>query len=104
MKKYEPLILLAHPQIANSKANKVLAQAAGALPNAKIFHLDALKTEGGGAFNVPEETEKLRQTDLIVWQFPLYWYSVPSALRDWQDQVLSAIVYGKENFLKGKSV
>ncbi|MDR1759304.1 MAG: NAD(P)H-dependent oxidoreductase, partial [Fibrobacter sp.] len=40
----------------------------------------------------------------IVWQFPLYWYSVPSALRDWQDQVLSAIVYGKENFLKGKSV
>lgn len=102
MYEYSPLILLAHPQISNSKAGKALAAAAENLPQSKLFHLDSLKKEG--AFNVSEEIEKLKKTNFIVWQFPLYWYSVPSALRDWQDQVLSAVVYGSDNFLKGKAL
>ena len=50
----------------------------------------------GGIFDVPSELEALRRCSLLVWQFPLYWYSAPAILRQWQDQVLSAAVYGAD--------
>ena len=53
---------------------------------------------------VEAEKEALRKADAIVWQFPIYWYNSPASLRDWQDQVMSPIVYSADNFLKGKPV
>jgi glutathione-regulated potassium-efflux system ancillary protein KefG len=96
------LLLLAHPDFVNSKANKALVTAVQNLPGVNFHHLDLHRQNGH--FDVLSETVSLRKAEIIIWQFPLYWYSCPSALRDWQDQVLSPIVYGPENFLKGKQV
>ena len=67
-----------------------------------MHHLE--KSVRNGIFDLDREKELLRSTNLIVWQFPLYWVQLPASLRDWQDQVLSPIVYGSDNFLKDKFV
>lgn len=40
--------------------------------------------------DVQEEQRKLREADLIVFQFPLWWYSLPAMLKGWIDRVFSA--------------
>lgn len=46
------------------------------------------------AAQLPEEIcveqQKLLDADLVVLQFPLWWYSVPAILKGWFDRVLSA--------------
>lgn len=96
------LLLLSHPDYEHSVANKTLIDAVSDIPGLTVHHLE---TEcKGGLFDLDQEMELLRKADLIVWQFPLYWYSCPASLRNWQDQVLSPIVYGPDNFLKDKFV
>ncbi|KRM67559.1 NAD(P)H oxidoreductase [Apilactobacillus ozensis DSM 23829 = JCM 17196] len=59
-------------------------------------------------FNIDIETEqkKLLNADRIVLQFPMYWYSSPSLLKKWLDDVLThGWAYGsKGNALKGKEI
>jgi len=96
------LILLSHPDYENSVANKVLIDAIKYIPGVFVHHLDSVRKDG--FYDLKTETELLRKADIIVWQFPLYWYSCPASLRDWQDQILSPIVYGPDNFIKNKFV
>ncbi len=44
--------------------------------------------------------------DIVIWQFPLYWYSAPALLKQWQDLVLEhGWAYGKNGrVLNGKKV
>lgn len=43
------------------------------------------------------EQEKLKQADFVIFQFPLWWYSVPAILKGWFDRVFaSGFVYGAE--------
>ena len=49
------------------------------------------------AFEIDVELEQkqLLAHDVIVFQFPLYWYSTPSLLKEWQDLVLEhGFAYG----------
>ncbi len=39
--------------------------------------------------DVADELEKLRAADLVVFQFPLWWSSVPAILKGWFDRILS---------------
>lgn len=96
------LILLSHPDYEHSVANRALIDAVSDIPGLTVHHLE--KSGRNGIFDLDKEMELLRRADLIVWQFPLYWYSCPASLRDWQDQVLSPIVYGPDNFIKNKFV
>ena len=41
------------------------------------FHIDA-----------EAEQEALLAADRVVWQFPMYWYSSPALLKQWEDTVL----------------
>ncbi|WP_084360627.1 indolepyruvate ferredoxin oxidoreductase family protein [Hydrogenophaga palleronii] len=58
--------------------------------------------------DVREELDKLMRCDLLVLNFPIYWFSVPAMLKGWIDRVLvSGRVYGGMRFydrgdLKGK--
>ena len=90
--------------MAKSKANQALLAAARSLPADIMEIADLQAMAPGGIFDVPSELEALRRCSLLVWQFPLYWYSAPSMLRQWQDQVLSAAVYGPDKVLEGKSL
>lgn len=44
---------------------------------------------GGFAADVQAEIDKLMACDLLILQFPLWWYSVPAILKGWIDRVFA---------------
>ena len=45
------------------------------------------------------------RADVIVWQFPVHWYSLPALLKKWLDDVfLFGFAYGTEYKLEGKKL
>lgn len=51
------------------------------------------------------EQEKLQASDLLILQFPLWWWSFPAILKGWIDRVLSSgFAYGNGAVLKPKKV
>jgi NAD(P)H dehydrogenase (quinone) len=54
---------------------------------------------GGFAPDVEAEARKLEGCDLMIWQFPLWWFSVPAILKGWVDRVFAmGRTYGGERF------
>lgn len=44
---------------------------------------------------INEEQDKLEWCDLMIWQFPLWWFSVPGIMKGWVDRVFAmGRVYG----------
>ena len=84
------IIILAHPDIENSKMNKGLLEEVKKHPEIKIH--DIYKLYSNYNFNMPipakEEHDLLQQYERIVLQFPLFWYSSPPLLKKWIDDVL----------------
>ena len=67
--------------------------------NPNVFKQQAEETYANQVAGfVPEleqEMEKLEQCDLMIWQFPLWWFSVPAILKGWVDRVFAmGRVYG----------
>ena len=49
----------------------------------------------GFALDIQPEIEKLEWCDMLIWQFPLWWFGVPAALKGWVDRVfVMGRVYG----------
>ena len=45
------------------------------------------------------ELEKLQRADLLIFNFPIYWFSMPAILKGWVDRVLiSGLCYGGMRF------
>ncbi|MCE9584869.1 MAG: NAD(P)H-dependent oxidoreductase [Planctomycetes bacterium] len=44
---------------------------------------------GGFAADVEAEMQKLEWCDLMIWQFPLWWFGAPAILKGWADRVLA---------------
>lgn len=95
-------VLLFHPHLAQSRVNKTLANA---LPN-DIEVRDMYKLYPDFKINVPNEQQILSQAGRIVIQFPMYWYSSPALLKQWEDDVLThGWAYGSTgNALHGKEL
>lgn len=54
---------------------------------------------GGLAADIQGELDKLLWADLLILNFPLYWFSVPAILKGWIDRVLvSGVCYGGKRF------
>ncbi|PUZ22982.1 flavodoxin family protein [Chitinophaga parva] len=43
----------------------------------------------GFAADLAAEQEKVEWCDLMIWQFPLWWFSVPGILKGWVDRVFA---------------
>lgn len=84
-------LILSHPNLAASTANRALLDAVRDLPGIELAHLEALYPEG--PVDLEAETQRLLRADRIVFQFPMYWYSTPPLLKRWQDEVLTPILY-----------
>lgn len=41
------------------------------------------------SIDVLSEQEKVEWCDIMIWQFPLYWFSVPAILKGWVDKVFA---------------
>lgn len=53
----------------------------------------------GFASGVEEEIRKVEQSDLMIWQFPLWWFSVPAILKGWVDRTFAmGRTYGNGRF------
>jgi len=51
--------------------------------------------DGTLAPDIRAEQEKLKRADLLIFQFPLYWFNLPAILKGWVDRVFSAgFAYG----------
>ncbi len=84
------LIVSGHPNLETSHANKtVFDQITKMLPDAKVSRLDVLYPDF--KIDVKAEQEKLVNADIIIWQFPLHWYSFPALMKKYIDDVY---VYG----------
>ncbi len=96
------LIIFAHTFWENFKVNKALLESLKNSPNITIHNLTT--TYPDGKINIESEIALLKEADNIVFQFPLFWFSVPSLLKEWQDRILTAILYGDSpKILEGKS-
>lgn len=96
------LVLYAHPAPRHSTANMELAKAA---QNVKgVTFVDLYAQYPRFKINIDKEQEQLLAHDIIIFQFPLMWYSTPSLLKEWQDLVLEyGFAYGEGgNALAGK--
>jgi glutathione-regulated potassium-efflux system ancillary protein KefG len=98
------LLVLAHPALERARLNPALAEAAQAMPGVTLRDLYEVYPD----FTVDVRTEQrlLVEHDLIVLQFPLFWYSAPSLLKEWIDAVwLKGFAYGPRGVaLRGKTL
>jgi glutathione-regulated potassium-efflux system ancillary protein KefF len=96
-------LIYAHPYPDRSRANRILLEAVRDLPALELRSLYDLYPDFG--IDVEAEQALLLEADLIVWQHPLYWYSVPGLMKHWFDKVLArGWAYGEDgDALAGKT-
>jgi len=80
------LILFAHPAFQRSRVNRAMLDAVKDIDAVTIRDLYELYPDFH--INTKIEQEMLHQNDIIIFQHPLYWFSAPSLLKEWQDLVL----------------
>ncbi|WP_138517345.1 NAD(P)H-dependent oxidoreductase [Limnobacter alexandrii] len=79
-------------------------------PDYLVYALEQRHAQKNNALpdDIAEELALLQKCDLLILNFPLYWFSLPAILKGWIDRVfLSGVVYGGRNFydrglMKGK--
>ncbi|MDI1258333.1 NAD(P)H-dependent oxidoreductase [Aquabacterium sp.] len=98
------LVLAAHPDLRHSRVNRALMHAGQSLANVTVRDLYALYPDH--VIDVPAEQALAEQADLIVWQHPIHWYSMPPLMKLWLDDVLTlGWAYGHGgNALRGKDL
>ncbi|WP_407483582.1 NAD(P)H-dependent oxidoreductase [Elizabethkingia meningoseptica] len=98
------LLILAHPDIEKSLANKTIIESLNQ-KNMDIEIRDIQKRYPDFKIDAKKEQEVLLRHDTIVFQFPFYWYGVPAILKQWYDVVLEyGFAYGSTgDKLKGKN-
>jgi NAD(P)H dehydrogenase (quinone) len=61
--------------------------------NLDVFNpfLEAIKASKTGAFSpdIKEEMEKVRWSDIMIFQFPIYFTAMPAIMKGWIDRVLA---------------
>ena len=83
----QTLVTVVHPRFRSSRVNAALAAAAERTRDVTVRYLYDLYPDG--RIDVVAEQAALTAVDRIVLQFPMYWYSSPALLKQWQDDVLT---------------
>jgi len=99
---YSVLILFAHPAPMRSRVNTTLLHSARDLDHVVVN--DLYENYPNFYIDIKREQTLLIQADLIIFHHPIYWYSTPAILKEWQDVVLErGFAYGTNgNALRGK--
>ena len=89
------LVLFAHPRTDRSVANTALVAAARAIDGVELVDLYAEYPDFD--IDIDREQRRLLESDNLVLQHPVYWYSSPALLKEWQDLVFEhGFAYGSE--------
>lgn len=99
------LVISGHTDLNNSVANMtILGELERNMPEAEYVYLDQLYPEF--RIDVKKEQERLVRADVIVLQFPIFWYAMPSLMGRWMEEVFQhGFSHGSTgDKLKGKQV
>ena len=89
------LVLLAHPSLGRSEVNRPMADAVRGVDG--ITLVDLYGEYPSFQIDIDREQKRLLSHDVVVFQHPLYWYSTPAILKEWQDLVLEhGFAYGSD--------
>lgn len=87
------VVYYAHPGHKHSHVNRNMERAARGV--AGITFVDLYADYPRFDIDVEIEQQRLLDHDVVLLQFPLFWYSTPSILKEWQDLVLEhGFAYG----------
>lgn len=87
------IVYYAHPGHKHSHANREMARAAMRVDG--ITYVDLYADYPRFDVDADVEQRRLLEHDVVLFQFPLFWYSTPSILKEWQDLVLEhGFAYG----------
>ena len=87
------LVYYAHPGHRHSQVNRKMARAAREIDGITFVDLYAEYPRHG--IDIDKEQYRLLDHDVILFQFPFFWYSTPSLIKEWQDLVLEhGFAYG----------
>ncbi|WP_317638237.1 NAD(P)H-dependent oxidoreductase [Lactobacillus xylocopicola] len=81
-------VLVFHPHLNESRVNQRLMAEITKYRSDKVIVWDEYAMYPDGKIDVQAEQQLLMASDRIVLQFPFYWYSSPSLLKKWEDEVL----------------
>lgn len=96
-------MILAHPQIEKSIGNKIISNYIAKEGNITVRHLDKLYPNF--EIDVAAEQQALLNSETIIFQFPLFWYSIPALLKHWIDTVfLYGFAFGSDAKLAEKKM
>ena len=98
------IVYYAHPGQRFSRVNTAMAETAGTIDG--ITFVDLYAEYPRHDIDIEREQRRLLDHDVILFQFPLYWYSTPSLIKEWQDLVLQhGFAYGHDgDKLAGKTL
>lgn len=99
------IIISGHPNLEQSFANKtILEELQNQLPQAEARRLDLLYPDF--KIDITTEQQKLKEAEIIVLQFPWYWYGFNSLLRKWiEDVFVFGFAHGEGgDKVKGKKI
>ncbi len=87
------LVYYAHPGHRTSHANRAMAEVVPSI--ADVTFVDLYRLYPRHNIDVVAEQARLNACDVVLFQFPLFWYSTPSLIKDWLDLVLQhGFAYG----------
>ena len=97
------LVVIAHPNIEESRVNKRWLEEIKKYPEDFTVH-EIYKRYPNWNFDLEYEQNLLLEHDRYIFQFPFYWYSSPPLLKKWFDDILTyGFAYGsKGDKLQGK--
>lgn len=97
------LLVFAHPALERGRVNPAMADAAATLPGVTLH--DLYEAYPDFTIDVRAEQKRLWKHDLIVLQFPLYWFSMPALLKEWLDLVwVRDFAFGRVRKLEGRTL
>jgi putative NADPH-quinone reductase len=94
------LVLVFHPDLENSRVNRAWIEAAR---DSGHVVRDLYRVYEESSINISLEQALCSQSDSVVFQHPMHWYSSPWLMKRWIDDVLSyGWAYGPTYSLAGK--
>ena len=98
------LIILAHPDLTRSMANKKLKEEVE--KNTDIIVHNIYEEYPNGKINLEKELNLLKETGTLILQFPMQWFNCPSLLKEWIDTVFMAAHFTEsgEKILANKKI
>ncbi|MFM5658070.1 NAD(P)H-dependent oxidoreductase [Aeromonas veronii] len=97
------VVISGHPNLDNSYTNAVIIdKLMEKISDVEVRRLDVLYPDYN--IDVNAEQQALMSADIVVLQFPFYWYSTPAIMKKWIDDIFTFnFAYGPEgDKLEGK--